>query len=182
MPSPLELTRHSLDRAYLTAAAQLTGITLEDALFIPVGGYRSVLGILKHMAAWSHVYQSYAFDAEPKRWEEIAWPRGLRDRVEPTRDYLDDVIAWFAQSHDAWMVSLTAVDDGAVDRRYPLHWGQTATLFEIVAMVANHHVYHAGEINFALALQRGEAWEEGEEVEENHIDTVGHRVRPSWRS
>ena len=45
-------------------------------------------------------------------------------------------------------------------------------------MVAGYHVYHAGEINQLLAIRRGEAWEEGEEVEEKHIATVGHRVRP----
>jgi hypothetical protein len=35
-------------------------------------------------------------------------------------------------------------------------------------MVASHHLYHAGESNQLLALCRGEAWEKGEEVEENH--------------
>ena len=70
-------------------------ITLEEALFVPSGGYRSILGILKHIAGWSHVY-------------------------------------------------------------------------------------HAGELNQVLSICRGEAWEKGEEVEENHISTVGHRVRPPW--
>lgn len=47
-------------------------------------------------------------------------------------------------------------------------------------MVAGHWSYHAGEINEILAIRRGEAWEDGEEVEENHISTVGHRVRRPW--
>jgi hypothetical protein len=47
-------------------------------------------------------------------------------------------------------------------------------------MVAAHWAYHAGEINAILAIRRGQAWECGEEVEENHIATVGHRVRPTW--
>jgi hypothetical protein len=29
-------------------------------------------------------------------------------------------------------------------------------------------------------MRGGEAWEYGEEVEENHISTLGHRVRPPW--
>ena len=33
-----------------------------------------------------------------------------------------------------------------------------------------------------LAIRRGEAWEFGEEVEENHIATAGHGVRPAWMS
>jgi hypothetical protein len=49
-------------------------------------------------------------------------------------------------------------------------------------MVANHWTYHAGELNEVLAIRRGEAWEYGEEVEENHISTAGHRMRPNWMS
>jgi hypothetical protein len=49
-------------------------------------------------------------------------------------------------------------------------------------MVTSHWAYHAGEINAILAIRRGQAWEFGEEVEENHISTAGHGVRPSWMS
>jgi hypothetical protein len=49
-------------------------------------------------------------------------------------------------------------------------------------MVANHTCYHAGEINMLLSIARGEAWEYSEEVEENHISTAGHRLRPGWMS
>jgi hypothetical protein len=58
--------------------------------------------------------------------------------------------------------------------------GATASLREIVAIVAGHWSYHAGEINEILAIRRGEAWEYGPEVEENHISAVGHRVRRQW--
>ena len=33
-----------------------------------------------------------------------------------------------------------------------------------------------------LSIARGEAWEYTEEVEENHISTYGHGVRPDWMS
>ena len=46
-------------------------------------------------------------------------------------------------------------------------------------MMAGHECYHAGEINMILAIRRGEAWELGEEVEENHICTEGHGVEPA---
>jgi hypothetical protein len=55
-------------------------------------------------------------------------------------------------------------------------------LAEIVAMVTAHWAYHAGEINAILAIRREEAWEYGEEVEENHIATSGHAVKPAWMS
>ena len=35
---------------------------------------------------------------------------------------------------------------------------------------------------YAELAVRGEAWEYTEEVEENHISTADHRVRPNWMS
>ena len=46
----------------------------------------------------------------------------------------------------------------------------------------NHWCYHTGEINAVLSILRGEAWEYTEEMEENHISTAGHRLRPNWMS
>jgi hypothetical protein len=51
---------------------------------------------------------------------------------------------------------------------------------DIIAYVAAHWAYHAGEINLILAVRRSEAWEYGEHVEENHISTIGHNVRRPW--
>jgi uncharacterized damage-inducible protein DinB len=156
-------------------------LTLEEALF-PAGGYRSVLGLLKHIGGWAHVYRSCAFDASPLRWEQTTWPFGLRDTVECTDEYLDAVIAWVEDALRDWDDALAPLDDAALDAPYPVHWHDTAPLAEIVTMVANHLTYHAGEINMLLSIARGEAWEYGEEVEENHIDTFGHGVRGPWMS
>jgi hypothetical protein len=49
-------------------------------------------------------------------------------------------------------------------------------------MIAGHELYHAGELNAILAIERGQAWEYTEEVEENHLSTAGHRLRPDWMS
>ena len=104
MRSRVELTQHLLRSAYGTASDNLRGLSLDEALSVPAGGYRSVLGVLKHTAAWSHVYHSFAFEPEPRGWDAIDWPRGLRESVETSRGYLDEVIAWFgrAQPTAAW--------------------------------------------------------------------------------
>jgi hypothetical protein len=162
-------------------ASNVERLTLQEALFVPVGGHRSVLGTLKHAAGWSHVYRSYAFDSEPKHWEETDWPHGLRDTVVKTQGYVDDVIVWFDRAHQDWMRALSTITDDQLDELRPLHWGQRVPLFDIVVIVAGHHSYHAGELNQVLSIYRGEAWEEGEEVEENNVSTVGHRVVPPWQ-
>jgi hypothetical protein len=157
MRSRIELARHLLEQAYRTAADNLSGLTLEEALFAAPSGYRSVLGTLKHAAAWSHVYHSFAFDPAPRGCTEIGWPHGLRETVEPSPRYLDEVLAWFGQSHQLWLRSLGTVGEEQLNRPHPLHWGQAAPLYDIVVMVASHHLYHVGEINQLLAIQRGEA-------------------------
>ncbi|MGD2157849.1 MAG: DinB family protein [Anaerolineales bacterium] len=178
--SKLELTIDLLESSYRLMMSHVDNISLKEALFVPVDGYRSVLGTLKHAAGWSHVYRSYAFDEEPKHWKEIEWPYGLNDTVIKSEAYVAAVIEWFRQAHRKWIDDLKSLDDDRLEQPRKLHWGEQAPTFDIVAMIARHHVYHAGELNQVLSICREEAWEEGEEVEENNISTLGHRVKPPW--
>lgn len=169
-----------LESSYMIVMRHFENISLAESLFVPEGGYRSVLGTLKHIAAWSHVYRSYAFDETPKRWNDIDWPHGLRDTIIKSDQYLSAVIEWFRDAHREWLDNLKALADDQVDDLRSLHWGAEEPLFNIVVRIAEHNIYHAGELNQVLSICRGEAWEELEEVEENNISTVGHRVRPPW--
>jgi hypothetical protein len=171
-----DLARAALEEAHSTFVDNTRTITLQEALR-SANGYRSILGIAKHVAGWSAVYHSYAFETEARHWDQTDWPRGLRDRIEPTKEYLDEVLAWFEQTYGRWLASLHHAE---LDTPKLVHWGDTAPLADIVVMVAAHWLYHAGEINAILAIERAEAWEYGEEVEENHISTLGHGVRPDW--
>ena len=181
MRTRAELAIRALEFARQGLIANLKGLSLDEALQA-AGGYRSILGILKHTAGWSHVYHSYAFEAAPRHWRAIDWPRGLRDTIDPSRAYLDEIVVWFEDAAALWQASLADLPDEAFDEPRPCHWGATAPLFDIVVMVANHWSYHTGELNEVLAILRGEAWEYSEEVEENHISTAGHRLRPGWMS
>ncbi|MCH8850404.1 MAG: DinB family protein [Chloroflexi bacterium] len=157
----------------------ISGLTLDEALEA-AGGYRSVLGILKHTASWSHVYHSYAFEQEPTHLNTLAWPRGLRDTIEQTQEYVDEIVAWLEQSFALWEKSVGSAREEDFDEERLLHWGEKAPLFDIVVLNAAHWTYHTGELNEVLSILRGEAWVYTEEVEENHISTVGHRIRPAW--
>jgi hypothetical protein len=181
MRTRIELTQHMLEHAYQEMMRNIEAVTLEEALFVPAGGYRSILGTLKHAAGWSRVYWSYAFQETPRHWKDTNWPFGLRDTVQKSKAYLDAVIAWFTDSHQRWMESLSPLDDEELDRLHRVHWGEQRPLYDIVVLIAHHHVYHAGELNQVLSICRGEAWEEGEEVEDNNISTLGHRVIPPWK-
>jgi hypothetical protein len=174
-----DVARSELEEARRMFVDNIRGLSLEEALDAG-GGYRSILGLMKHTAGWSEVYHSYAFDPEPRHWDDADWPRGLRERIEPSQVYVDEVAAWFERGAERWLASVDGAAD--LDEPRPVHWGERHPLREIVAMVAGHWQYHAGEINAILAIRRGEAWEVGEQVEENHISTVGHTVRREWIS
>jgi hypothetical protein len=178
MRSRVQIIRDMLEGAFQAMILNVENVSLEEALFVPEGGYRSIIGTLKHAAGWSHVYNSYAFDQRPVNWKEVDWPHGLRDTIIASEEYLADVIEWFKLSHQKWAHILDSVSDEQLEEHRPLHWGEKAPLFDIVVRVARHHVYHAGELNQVLSIVRGEAWEEGEEVEENNVSTIGHRVKP----
>ncbi|MDQ6670355.1 MAG: hypothetical protein M3069_06320 [Chloroflexota bacterium] len=112
-----ELASLVIEQAFQMLADNVRGLRIDEALFVPPGGYRSTLGTLKHMAGWSHVYRSYAFDAEPRHWAHIDWPRGLRDTVEPSQSYLDEVIAWTQAAHTSWLRCLDELPDMSPSRR-----------------------------------------------------------------
>ena len=178
MAAEHSMARRALETARETFVDNVASVTLQEAL-AAAGGMRSVLGLMKHTAAWTDVYRSYAFDDEPRGWTAIDWPNGLRERIEPAQEYLDDIRAWFERASAAWVEAVDHLDaDLDVVRR--VHWGDSWPLGDIVASVASHWSYHAGEINALLAIVRGEAWEYGEHVEENHIATIGHSVRRPW--
>jgi uncharacterized damage-inducible protein DinB len=181
MSNRVEFTLLSLDSAFSILSDNLKGLTLEEALFVPSGGFRSVIGTIKHTAAWSHVYRSYAFDVSPVSWLNLQWPHGLRDTIDKSKAYLADMIHWLNLSHQLWQQDLLHIQEDDLDQQRPVHWGETMPLESIVRLIANHHVYHAGEINQLLSVSRHEAWEEGEEVEENLTASDGHRVIPPWK-
>jgi hypothetical protein len=162
-------------------ANNVRAVTLDEALFA-AGGYRSTVGLVKHIGGWVHVYRSYAFEPEPRHWAQTAWPRGLIDTIEPTKDYFEEVVAWTEAGLEAWDRDLKGVSEGTLDQSRPMHWGGSMPLSTIVGIIAHHVVYHTGELNMLLSIKRGEAWEYSEEVEENHIDTYGHGVRANWMS
>jgi uncharacterized damage-inducible protein DinB len=173
------MMRRTLEIARQTFLDNVGSVSLDEALDA-AGGYRSIVGLIKHTAGWTEVYRSHAFDDEPTSWTEIAWPFGLREQIEPSQDYLDAVRTWYQDVSARWLAESESPLD--LDAHRPVHWGGTWPLGDIIASVADHWSYHGGEINALLAIHRGEAWEYGEHVEENHIATLGHSVRRDWVS
>ena len=167
-----EFARRAIAFQHRMLRDNVATVSLDEALFT-AGGYRSILGVLKHLGGWLHVYHDYAFGEDPKHFEQTSWPRGLGDTIEPNSEYLSEVLAWIDEGFAAWDTEIAACDDEDLRKPRPVHWGAVLPLDEIVLIMVAHSGYHTGELNMLLSIARGEAWELGEEVEENHVDTFG---------
>lgn len=55
----IENARFTLANARQLVRNNVESLTPEEVLFA-AGGYRSIVGVLKHMGGWVHVYRSYA--------------------------------------------------------------------------------------------------------------------------
>ena len=92
------------------------------------------------------------------------------------------MVAWINQAFDAWDGALAGLDAGTLDQPRPAHFGGKLPLSMLLGIQMFHVTHHLGEFNMLRSIKRGEAWEWGEEVEENHIDTFGHGLRGNWMS
>lgn len=179
MSTDVSVARGMVAAARQAFDGQVKNLPLDDALFA-AGGWRSGLGVLKHIGGWLHVYHSYAFESDPKHWAATDWPRGLIDEVELSPEYVAEVIRWIEHGFEEWGTALRTVERGKLDEPRRTHFGGTLPLSMLVGIQMFHVNFHLGELNMLLSIKRGEAWEWGEEVEENHIDTFGHGVRANW--
>lgn len=102
MRTRLEIRLQLPDSAFGILSDNLKELTLEEALFVPAGGFRSTVGTIKHAASWSHVYRSYAFDTSPISWHNLEWPHGLDDTIIKSESNLFDLIHWLNLSHKLW--------------------------------------------------------------------------------
>ena len=151
MDAAHRVARATLESGRQTFLDNVTGISLEEALDAG-GGFRSIHGLAKHTAAWTAVYHSFAFDEAPRSWAATDWPRGLRERIEPSEGYIQEVLAWFERSSERWLRSVEQPTD--LDEARPVHGGDVWPLRQIVAYTATHWAYHAGEINVIIANRR----------------------------
>ena len=105
----IELARATLEEAHRTVVENLRGVSLDEALD-PAGGYRSILGIAKHAAAWSAVYYSYVFESTPRHWDATDGSKGCATASRRAAS-LGEVLAWFDGTYERWLASLAGVDD-----------------------------------------------------------------------
>jgi hypothetical protein len=141
----------------------------EDAwLWVPPGLSRNPRMIAGHIGACKQMYRDHAFVEGKMTWdqptglgvslEEIQSTPHLGEREPPT----GAVIEWLRETHQGLRESVVGLEDSdLLTLRAPPEGGQQETRW-IIAVLANHDLYHAGEIDHIRALHQGNdrwAWE-----------------------
>jgi hypothetical protein len=106
----------------------------------------SICDIALHTGA-KYMYVDRAFGDAALEWHTITPPRSRG---------MDDVLAWLDDAHRLMMDGLAALEDDAqLDDQRQAPWRTPMKRRSLIAMVTNHDLYHAGEVNRQRALIRG---------------------------
>lgn len=101
---------------------------------------------LVHLAAWTDVYRSFAFE---DRRESL-----LRMDVPGTADA---AVAWLDRAQDRFVDALARLAPGAFDEPRPAHWGELMPLSTLAGVIELEHIHHGAEISLLRDLHRGSA-------------------------
>jgi hypothetical protein len=123
-------------------------------LATPAGGQRSIASIALHVGVCLVMYDEYAFGPGRRQWDDadlIPWSRDEAPMAE--------AIDWMTAAHRRFVEHVAALDDAALAERRPANWGEMVPTRWLIAAMATHSAYHAGEINHVRSvLQADDGW------------------------
>lgn len=158
-----EMLRARLEEAfrgsrYHSFLASLKGVSEAEARWTPPH-YRgfphmtgSILNLAYHTGGDKHVLISTAFGGGAVTWEAVeARFTALGGDLAAARALAEEGHALVLRT----LEGMDAQDDLALDAPRPYYGGKTHTAAELFAIIAEHDVYHAGQINFVRCLLAG---------------------------
>ncbi|HEU0072826.1 MAG TPA: DinB family protein [Dehalococcoidia bacterium] len=118
---------------------------------------RSIREMVRHLAAAKYVYNNFAFEDA-----SMTWPT-MQDRLFATDKTMADDLEWLRHGQQVLRASLAALDDAGLLTQRPVHMGGTLETRNILSIMIEHDLYHAGEINHLRALMQGTDYWRGRE-------------------
>jgi uncharacterized damage-inducible protein DinB len=106
----------------------------------------SIGDLARHVAGAFVMYGNRAFGDGTMTWERIQAPGFDKTAT----------LAWLDEGYRGLAAGLAALaDDSSLDELKTAHWGEPTPVRRFIAIMTNHMLYHAGEINRQLSLIRG---------------------------
>ncbi len=131
----------------------LRSLTPEDWTWVPPGGHRSIRDIVQHVGGCKFMYHDHAFGDATLTWDDPLVVGG---------DALSSVsaaIEWLRDGQERLRSGVAVLDDAEMLRPRMTNWGELKETRWIIAVMIQHDLYHAGEINHLRSLrQQNDRW------------------------
>jgi len=132
----------------------LRGLSPDEWSWLPPRGSRSVRDIVQHVGNCKIMYEHYAFGDGTLDWDDLEVAGG-EALAAP-----DSAITWLRDAHLRLRRSIAGLRDADLAQPRLTNWGELRETRWIVAIMIQHDLYHAGEINHQRSLFRGDdRWE-----------------------
>jgi hypothetical protein len=141
--------------AWHSVLANLHSVTLEDWLWVPSGGQRSIRDIVRHIGRVKYMAHNRAFGDAQLSWDDplVEGHEALSTIAEAT--------VWLREGHARLRESIAVLDDAELLRPRLTNYDELKeTRWIITVTMIQHDLYHAGEINHLRALhQQNDHWD-----------------------
>jgi len=125
----------------------LQAVKPEDWLWVPPGGQRSIRDIVQHVGGAKLMYDNKAFGDATLTWD---------DPIVEANDAvltMSSAIEWLREGQARLRHNITLLDDTELLRPRMTHMDRLKETRWIIAVMIQHDLYHAGEINHIRALR-----------------------------
>ena len=146
---------HLLDEAFAgddwhSLLGNLRDVAPEEWTWLPPGGDRSLRDMVQHIGSCKLMYDDHAFGGATLDWDDslVTGEAALADPAS--------ALTWLRDCHDRLRHSVAALDDAELARPRRTNWGELKATRWIVAIMLQHDLYHAGEINHLRSLYGGD--------------------------
>ncbi len=132
----------------------LRAVAPDEWRWAPPGGQRSIRDLVQHVGSCKFMYDNHAFGDATLDWEHplVAGDETLADSASS--------VVWLRDGHARLRRSIAGLDDAELLRPRRTNWGELKETRWIVAVMIQHDLYHAGEINHLRSLyRRDDRWE-----------------------
>jgi uncharacterized damage-inducible protein DinB len=118
---------------------------------------RSIREMVRHVAAAKHVYENQAFG------DGSLFMPNFQARIYESDATLAEDLDWLRHGYQQLRASVAALDDVELAKPRPVHMGGTRETREIISIMIEHDVYHAGEVNHLRAVMQDTDYWRGRE-------------------
>ena len=130
--------------------ANLRSVGEDDWDWHPPGGHRSIFDIVRHVGECYYVYDNHALGNGTMNWDQPGTVPTV-EKETATRAVLD----WLREGHHRFRDHVAALTDEDLALPGRVAWHEAKDLQWIIALMIEHDLYHAGEINHIRALRQG---------------------------